>query len=188
MSIDTPSDPLEAEPNGAMVPKGWNTGPDRDPNLTFDGAPRCMATSRQHQRRCERAASPGLAVCKSHGASQSRKAARLRLEQLTPSAIATLAREMASADSSRDRQSAANSILDRAGWGRATKVEAVDAKERLLERLLEMRQTAGVDSDSDSDDDDFPVLQGEAVPAELETDDGQPADQPEDHDQQQENP
>lgn len=147
MSTDISAAPLEGDNSSAMVGQHWNVGPDRDPDLTTDGAPRCMATSRQHKRRCERAASPGLDVCRTHGAGSARKAARLRLEQLTAPAIATLAKEMAQADSSRDRQSAANSILDRAGWGRATRVEAVDAKERLLERLMELREQGIADAD-----------------------------------------
>ncbi len=57
-------------------------------------------------------------------------------------AIATLAREMVNATTSRDRQRAANSILDRSGWGRVTKVEAVDARQVLLQRLHELREAA----------------------------------------------
>lgn len=68
--------------------------------------------------------------------------ARLRLFELVDPAIATLAREMKSAQSSADRQRAANSILDHAGYGRASKVEPADARALLLELLLELRAEA----------------------------------------------
>lgn len=83
----------------------------------------------------------GGTTCRSHGgaAPQVKAKARLRLLELVDPAIATLAREMVQADASGDRQKAANSILDRAGYARMTRVEAVDAREVLIQRLLDLR-------------------------------------------------
>lgn len=60
--------------------------------------------------------------------------------ELVDPAIATLGREMMKAENSRDRQSAANSILDRAGYGRAQQITTDDARSMLLHRLLEAQQ------------------------------------------------
>lgn len=65
-----------------------------------------------------------------------------RLAALVDPSIAILAREMKSAEKSSDRQAAANSLLDRAGWGRVQKVEHSDARAMLLQRLLEFRGEA----------------------------------------------
>lgn len=93
---------------------------------------------------CQSPAMHGQSVCRMHGGAspQARSKARLRLAELVNPAIATLAREMANADKSMDRQRAANSILDRAGWGRVSTVETADAREVLLARLAEMRDEA----------------------------------------------
>lgn len=77
----------------------------------------------------------------------------MRLAGLVDPAIATLAREMVNADTSAARQSAANSILDRAGWGRVTRVEAVDARQILLQRLQELRDATEESLDRDGADD-----------------------------------
>lgn len=68
-----------------------------------------------------------------------RRAAAIRLMELVDPAIATLAREMDDADSSSDRQRAANSILDRAGVGRQQRIELDDARQVLADRLRELR-------------------------------------------------
>lgn len=83
----------------------------------------------------------GQRVCKFHGGAspQAKAKARLRLLELVDPAIATLAREMVQADLSSDRQKAANSILDRAGYARMSRIEAVDAREVLIQRLLDLR-------------------------------------------------
>jgi hypothetical protein len=82
-----------------------------------------------------------MTVCRVHGGSApaAKNKARLRLAELVDPAIATLAREMATAQSSKDRMAAANSILDRAGWGRVTNVEIGDARELLVARLIALR-------------------------------------------------
>lgn len=118
----------------------------------------CTATNRQGKR-CGRSPIVGGTVCDRHGgkAPQVQRKARLRLLELVDPAIATLAREMGKAESSRDRQSAANSILDRAGYGRATKIEGVDARELLAERLIAMRE-AKLAEEEESEEDD---VQGE---------------------------
>lgn len=124
-----------------------------------DGKPRCQARSRQQTRaagydvQCANYASPGHQVCSHHGAKapQARRKAALRLLELVNPAIATLAREMAQADTSRDRQAAANSILDRSGVPRTTTTPDGDAaRELLLERLRQIRAERG-EPDPDHD-------------------------------------
>ena len=125
--------------------EGW------DPeDLTHDGRPRCTATSKQNQRRCRRAATPGTNVCANHGsrAPQVKQAAKLRLLGLVDPAIATLAREMTQASKSSDKQRAANSILDRAGIARTSEVQVEDARALLVERLMALRdEEPGTDDD-----------------------------------------
>ena len=126
--------------------EGW------DPeDLTHDGRPRCTAMSKQNQRRCRRAATPGTNVCANHGsrAPQVKQAAKLRLLGLVDPAIATLAREMTQAAKSSDKQRAANSILDRAGIARTAEVQVEDARALLVERLMALR-----DEEPDTEDDD----------------------------------
>lgn len=117
------------------------------PRYNARGQVLCTARKRGTQELCGQAASPGQRVCRFHGGAspQAKNKARLRLAELVAPAIATLAREMAQATSSSDRMKAANSILDRAGWGRVSKVEAADAREVLVTRLLEMQQEAAED-------------------------------------------
>lgn len=119
-----------------------------------DGTRRCKAWSRQAQRQCARAATPGMEVCASHGSKspQARRKAALKLLELVDPAIATLAREMVQADKSNDRQAAANSILDRSGYGRTSKIETEDAREILRERLIEIRNRTQEDPSDDPDD------------------------------------
>ena len=114
-----------------------------NPNLTFDGRPRCTAKSKQSQERCKRAATPGTNVCANHGsrAPQVKRKAALRLLELADPAIATLAREMVQADSSADRQKAANSILDRVGVVRGFSITSEDAKHSLIDQLKALRDS-----------------------------------------------
>ncbi len=109
-----------------------------------EGRLRCRATSRRTGERCGRAAHPGATVCASHGAKapQVKRKAQMRLIELVDPAIATLAREMVNAEKSADKQRAANSILDRAGFGRVSKVETTDARELLKEKMMELRDQA----------------------------------------------
>ena len=103
---------------------------------------KCTATNRRGER-CGNYAIRGGNVCKFHGggAPQVRRKANLRLAALVEPAIATLAKEMVQADKSADRQRAANSILDRAGFGRTSMVNATDARDILVQRLMEMRNS-----------------------------------------------
>lgn len=83
-----------------------------------------------------------------HGgaAPQVRRKATLRLLELIDPAIATLAREMATAEKSADKQRAANSILDRAGMPRRTEImDGAAATDLLVERIKELRTEAGLD-------------------------------------------
>lgn len=88
-------------------------------------------------------------MCKTHGGSapQTRRKAALRLLELVDPAIATLAREMTTADKSSDRLKAADSILDRAGMPRKTTVDSVSANELLIARVRELREEAGMPED-----------------------------------------
>lgn len=120
----------------------WN--PDQpDPAFTarYPNSRQCSAHSKQTGNRCQQPAIPGATICRYHGAGpQVRRAAQLRLVQLIDPAIAVLAREMATAEKSADRQRAANSILDRAGVPRAPAApDAEFARSALVERLLAMR-------------------------------------------------
>lgn len=96
----------------------------------------------------------GQEVCRLHGGStqRSRRKAALRLAELVDPAVATLGREMAQADRSADRQRAANSILDRAGYGRVQKVEVSEAREMLVQKLLELREARELDEIDEIDD------------------------------------
>jgi hypothetical protein len=104
----------------------------------------CQARSSRTGLPCNAPVVTGMRVCFVHGGAspQARSKAKLRLAELVDPAIATLAREMTTAESSADRQRAANSILDRAGWGRVTTIEAGDARELLIQRLLSMKADA----------------------------------------------
>jgi hypothetical protein len=113
----------------------------------FDAMNRRLCNARRSGSKelCRNVAMKGQNVCRNHGgaAKRAKKNAQLRLVSLVDPAIATLAKEMVNPDTtSGARQSAANSILDRAGWGRVTKVEAVDARAMLLQRLRELRDAA----------------------------------------------
>lgn len=102
---------------------------------------------------CKSPAITGMKVCKMHGGSTkaAKRGAALRLAELVNPAIATLAREMANADKSADKQRAANSILDRAGYGRHQVIEASDSREILRQGLLEIWSEGQKDVDSDVD-------------------------------------
>lgn len=88
---------------------------------------------------CNAPAMNGQRVCRKHGGAspQAKRAAQLRLAALADPAIETLAHIMEHGEEPRDRLSAANSILDRAGYGRSQHVTTEDARELLLQRLIE---------------------------------------------------
>lgn len=99
---------------------------------------------------CKSPAITGMKVCKMHGGSTkaAKRGAALRLAELVNPAIATLAREMANADKSADKQRAANSILDRAGYGRHQVIEASDSREILRQGLMEIWSEGQKDEDT----------------------------------------
>ena len=103
---------------------------------------------------CMAPAMAGQFRCRAHGGNRqdSKRKARIRMAELVDPAIATLAKEMMKAETSRDRQNAANSILDRAGYGRASKVEYEDAKALLLERVAEMKKQQMEEEEGDGDE------------------------------------
>lgn len=107
----------------------------------LDGNPIACSATNRHGQPCENPAREGTNVCRNHGgnAPQVQRAAKLRLVELIDPAIATLAREMAKAEKSNDRQNAANSILDRAGVPRRAEVSTDDARALLAARLLQAR-------------------------------------------------
>lgn len=126
------------------IARAYAMSGDMQPRVDDHNRVLCSAHASRTGELCRAPAMHGQRVCRLHGGgTQASKAkARLRLASLVDPAIATLAREMVNATTSRDRQRAANSILDRSGWGRVTKVEAVDARQVLLQRLHELREAA----------------------------------------------
>lgn len=101
----------------------------------------CHATNRAGNP-CGSIAMRGQRVCRLHGgaAPAAKDRARLRLAALVNPAIATLGREMMNqANESADKQRAANSLLDRAGWGRTATIEVQDTRDRLLQMLMDLR-------------------------------------------------
>lgn len=91
---------------------------------------------------CNSPAMLGGRVCRMHGGAspQARRKARLRLAELADPAIATLARIMADPETKTgDKLRAADSILDRAGYGRSQTIESSEARAILLERISALR-------------------------------------------------
>lgn len=118
---------------------------DRPIRTTKNGRLLCRATSKSSGLPCTQPAIPGGTVCRYHGGSipvVKRKAA-LRLQELVDPAIATLAREMTGADKSTDRLRAADSVLDRTGYGRTSKVETETVQDALVHRLEQLRERRG---------------------------------------------
>lgn len=115
-----------------------------------DGRALCTA-NRTNGEPCNGKAMRGQKVCQAHGGStkHAKRAAQRRLNDLVDPAINTLDDTMANADSERVRLSAADSVLDRTGWGRQQKVETSDAHNQLIERLLELRDQQDPDDESD---------------------------------------
>lgn len=113
----------------------------------------CSAKSKRSGELCKSPCVTGMRVCRMHGGSspQARNKAKLRLTELVDPAIATLGRVMVSGSSDSAKLRAANSILDRAGWGRVHKFEGGDARELLHQRLLEIRQEAIEAKDSQTE-------------------------------------
>lgn len=123
----------------------------RDTRYNAQGALLCRA-KRSDGNACNAPAMRGQLVCRTHGGSapQAKRSARVRLAALVDPAVQTLAREMANqSNASRDKQAAANSVLDRAGYGRASKIEGEDARDILLERMRRLQESEQEDNEGD---------------------------------------
>ena len=100
--------------------------------------PKCRAHNRAGNQ-CGNYAIPGGMVCRMHGGAipKVRDKARLRLAALIEPAIQRLATEMDSEKTPpADRIRAANSILDRAGYGRIATLDVEAARDVLTERII----------------------------------------------------
>lgn len=69
------------------------------------------------------------------------------LSGLAVTAVAVLRQEMSTAKSSKDRIAAANSILDRLGYGRTTRTQA-DTADRDIRNALEVAKRAQEEADA----------------------------------------
>lgn len=150
------------------IARAYAMSGDMQPRVDDHNRVLCSAHASRTGELCRAPAMHGQRVCRLHGGGTraSKAKAKLRLASLVDPAIATLAREMVNGDTSAARQSAANSILDRAGWGRVTRVEAVDARQVLLDRLRELRDAAEDLSDPSTADPDPDLI----IAADLEDD------------------
>ena len=95
---------------------------------------------------------PSGRVVRFHGGAPKhvRAKARLNLLELIDPAIAVLAREMVRAESSADRQRAANSILDRAGVPRRVEgTPLADARDYLVQQLIAARDNTDPDDEGE---------------------------------------
>lgn len=124
---------------------------------TSSGRLLCHAKSKSTGELCSQVAIPGGKVCRYHGGASGhvKRAAALRLQELVDPAISTLAREMTEADKSTDRLRAADSVLDRTGFGRTTKMETEDVREMLLQRIRQLKLDHGEDPDDTEEFDDL---------------------------------
>lgn len=100
--------------------------------------PKCRAHNRQGKP-CGNYAIPGGMVCKMHGgaAPKVRDKARMRLIALIDPALNVLADVMQDEKADHaDKIRAANSVLDRAGYGRVQTIDVEAARDVLTERIL----------------------------------------------------
>lgn len=129
----------------STAPRTRRRGDDPMQAPTPSGPPathrQCKAKTRSGKQ-CRNAPIDGGTVCRMHGGSapQVKRRAALRLLELVDPAVATLAREMATASKSVDRQRAANSILDRAGVVRRDSPAKEDVYDLVAERLRALRE------------------------------------------------
>lgn len=136
-------------------------------NTTNGKRTQCTATNRQGER-CKRSPVPFANVCNLHGGKlpQVRKKAAQRLLTLIDPAISVLQQEMENAETSKDRQSAANSILDRGGVPRTRSVvDDESARDLLIDRIIALRDQSKTGTDPleglpavDFDDDEEDTL------------------------------
>lgn len=118
---------------------------------------------------CGRVPIPGGYVCKNHGGALPgvRRKAELRLLELVPSAVATLAKVMIDPKAKdSDKIKASVAILDRAGFSPSAERTVGDAREVLTE-LLRAKQQAKIDAALNADSNAEPTT----VPGEIVHDD-----------------
>lgn len=144
MSIET-----EAKAVALQVDESQVTDQPMQPR--YDGQNRRLCTAHTSSgEQCRAPAMSGQRVCRIHGGStpQARAGAKLRLLAQVDPALEKLAYEMEHAEKSADRIRAADSILDRAGYGRQARVTYDDAKELLLERVWQLKHGTKDETDN----------------------------------------
>lgn len=118
-------------------------------DMTNGKRTQCTAKNRQGER-CKRSPVSLSNVCTVHGgkAPQVRKKAAQRLLALIDPAISVLHHEMETAETSKDRQAAANSILDRGGVPRTRSVvDDESARDLLIDRIIALRDQSKTGTD-----------------------------------------
>lgn len=141
------------------LPEGWRPLSDAEEvevvlpggetiRLDSQGRTLCSA-KRKDGNRCKSPAISGLKKCRMHvGQSKSaRKATQLALANAAQPALAKLIQLMGRADSEAVQLRAADSILDRSGFGRSQVIEGADAKELLFQRLIAEVDAAEIDNE-----------------------------------------
>jgi hypothetical protein len=143
MSDDGPAPPLTPVSNVIILDDARHPMQERTHARARAPLARTCTARTRSGRGCRNAPIDGATVCRMHGgaAPQVKRAAQIRLLELIAPAIATLAREMATAPFSADRQRAANSILDRAGVVKQGGPDADLARTLLIERLMTLKET-----------------------------------------------
>ena len=111
--------------------------------LRVDGTGRILCNAhRGDGQLCKAPAIGGLKKCRMHAgmSKTSRQAARLKLAEAAQPAIAKLISLMGRAQSEAVQQRAADSLLDRAGYGRHSTIDVEEAKGLLLNKMLALRE------------------------------------------------
>lgn len=132
--------PNQTDPNVPPEERGQVTLQD-GVRVDKQGRLLCTAKNRAGQP-CSAPSVSGTRVCRNHGGAspQARRKAKLRLAELVDPAIATIARVMTDPNTKpSEKLRAADSLLDRAGHGRAQKIETEDAKALLMNRLIALK-------------------------------------------------
>lgn len=88
------------------------------------------------EEECEQPASAGAAVCEEHGG----PAAQVALADLVNPAIRRLG-ELIHSEDERVALAASEAVLSRTGYGKQAEITVTDAREVLMARLMEARQT-----------------------------------------------
>ena len=121
----------------------WEPKPDPDDSRAVPRTTKVCVATATNGFRCTRKSIPGGNVCERHGGGSERvqRAGQLRLAALFEPVVATLAREMTTADKSADRIRAAEILFKRLAPEKVS-VESHDAKEALRQRLYAIKQDA----------------------------------------------